>query len=94
MWTYGVAFREGLWYKPHMRPIQVLLEDGFVREVDEVARRLRIDRSKLIRMAVASFLARVRKQALEEKHSAGYVRHPQRADELSSWEGLRKWPED
>jgi metal-responsive CopG/Arc/MetJ family transcriptional regulator len=77
-----------------MRPIQVLLEDGFVQEVDEVARRLRIDRSKLIRKAVADFLAHVRKRHLEEKHRAGYVRHPQRADELSSWEGLQQWPAD
>ena len=77
-----------------MKPVQILLEEGLIRDVDQEARRQRIDRSKLIRQALARYLAGVRREKLEEQHRAGYLRHPQRPDDVAQWERLQQWPED
>jgi metal-responsive CopG/Arc/MetJ family transcriptional regulator len=77
-----------------MKPIQILVGDALVREMDHEARRQRIDRSKLIRRAVEKYLAEMRRVTLEGQHRAGYLRHPQRKDEVAPWERIQQWPEE
>jgi len=70
------------------------MDDAFVREIDHEARRQRIDRSKLIRKAVAKYIADARRQVLEAQHRAGYVRHPQRHSDVVRWERVQQWPKE
>ena len=65
-----------------------------LERVDRAAKRLRSDRSKLVRLALARFLADERRRDLEERHRAAYRRRPQRADEVEPWGAVQAWPEE
>jgi metal-responsive CopG/Arc/MetJ family transcriptional regulator len=77
-----------------MKPIQVLIDENLVRRLDREAKRLRANRSKLIRLAVERFLQDQQRLALEEADRRGYERRPRRAAELDAWEGIQEWPEE
>lgn len=77
-----------------MKPIQILMDPELLASVDRAAKRLRSDRSKLVRMALSRFLADERRRELEERHRSAYRRQPQRADEVEPWIGAQAWPEE
>lgn len=77
-----------------MTPIQILVDEAQLRELDRVAKRRGSDRSKVIRAAVTSYLAAARAAALEEQHRKGYQTHPQRANEIDPWVEVQAWPKD
>ena len=78
----------------YMRPIQILMDEKLIREVDREAKRRRTDRSKLMRAALEAFLAEARRQALDERYRRGYEVKPQRRDEIEAWEEIQAWPEE
>jgi metal-responsive CopG/Arc/MetJ family transcriptional regulator len=78
----------------YMRPIQILMDERLIREVDREAKRRRTDRSKLMRAALQAFLAGARRQALDERYRRGYEVKPQRRDEIEPWEEIQAWPEE
>lgn len=55
------------------------VEDEEVRRVDDWARRLRVDRTTLLRDAVTAYLARL----ASEHDASAYERHPFTEEELS-----------
>jgi metal-responsive CopG/Arc/MetJ family transcriptional regulator len=75
-----------------MKPIQILMDPGLLRDIDREAKRLRSDRSKLIRAAVTSFLEKSHRSALERQHRLGYTKHDQRDDRIEEWEDVQEWP--
>jgi metal-responsive CopG/Arc/MetJ family transcriptional regulator len=77
-----------------MKPIQLLIDEKLVRRLDQEAKRLRSNRSKLIRRAVEQFLRDQERLALEEADRSGYRRRPPRVRELDAWEAIQAWPED
>ena len=77
-----------------METIQIVLDAKLRRAADQAARRLRVNRSALIRRALQEHLKQLREKELEEKDRRGYRAHPQRAEEYQSWEGAAAWPED
>jgi metal-responsive CopG/Arc/MetJ family transcriptional regulator len=76
-----------------MRTVQVNLEEPLVEDVDRAAKRLGISRSAFTRDALRSALNRLRTEALEEEHRAGYQRQPIDPDEIREWEGEQIWPD-
>ena len=77
-----------------MKPIQILMDPEQLTSLDRIARRLKSDRSKLIRTAVDDYLKAIRRQELEARHRAGYEKHPQNSGEARAWEGIQEWPEE
>jgi metal-responsive CopG/Arc/MetJ family transcriptional regulator len=77
-----------------MKPIQILMDEAQLVELDRVAKRRRSNRSKVIRAAVTSYLGTARTAALEEQHRKGYEARPQQANEIEPWEDVQAWPED
>jgi metal-responsive CopG/Arc/MetJ family transcriptional regulator len=77
-----------------MKPIQLLIDEELVRRLDREAKRIRTNRSKLIRLAVERFLQDQQRLALEEADRRGYERRPQRIGELDAWEAVQAWPEE
>ncbi len=77
-----------------MKAVQILMEEELIDAVDREAKRLRSDRSKLVRAALTQFLAESRTRALEERHRKGYEKKPQRLREVTEWETAERWPED
>ena len=76
-----------------MQTIQVVLDAPLLKAADLAAKRQKVNRSALIREALAQHLKRLRELELEEKDRRGYLAHPQREDEFRIWEDAAAWPE-
>ena len=76
-----------------MRTVQMTLEDGLVKAVDQAARKLRTSRSGFTRRALCMALERLRIEDLERKHREGYKREPVRSKEFCIWEEEQVWGE-
>jgi metal-responsive CopG/Arc/MetJ family transcriptional regulator len=57
------------------RKVIVEFSEALLKETEEAASQLSTDRSKLIRSAVESYLARLKKEELEEALAEGYRTH-------------------
>ena len=76
-----------------METIQVVLDTKLLKAADIAAKRQRVNRSALIRLALQEHLRRLRMVDLEERDRRGYQAQPQRAEEYRPWEGAAAWLE-
>ena len=81
-------------YVPHMRTIQVVLEDSLLQAADRAVRRLKVNRSALIRDALREHLRRLSIHEQERRDREGYTRHPIARDEFGVWDRVTAWPDD
>lgn len=79
-------------YGPYMETIQVVLDKGLLQATDRAARRMKRNRSALVREALREHLRRLEVRTSEERDREGYARQPQSADESSLWEAQAAWP--
>jgi metal-responsive CopG/Arc/MetJ family transcriptional regulator len=77
-----------------MTTIQVVLEDALLDATDRVVRRLKVNRSALIRDALREHLRRLSVVEKERRDRKGYVRHPMARDEFGVWDKVTAWPDD
>lgn len=77
-----------------MQTIQVVLDEELLRAADRAARRVRVNRSALIREALRQHLDRLRTQELEDREREGYRKHPDTGEEALLWARAAAWPED
>jgi len=78
----------------HVETIQVVIEGELLRRVDKVARRLKLNRSALIREALRRHLKELHVRSREEADRRGYERSPENGDALNVWDAVASWPED
>lgn len=77
-----------------METIQVVLDRKLLKAADLAAKRQKMNRSALIRRALAEHLKRLRELELEEQDRRGYLSQPQREEEeFRMWEETAAWPE-
>ena len=76
-----------------MKTIQIVLDEAALQAADREARRLKVNRSALIREALAYYLRRQRVSTLEERHRRGYARAPVEPGEFDVWDRVLSWPE-
>lgn len=81
-------------YVPRMTTIQVVLEDSLLQAADRAVRRLKVNRSALIRDALREHLRRLSIHEQERRDRQGYARHPIAKDEFGVWDGVTAWPDD
>jgi metal-responsive CopG/Arc/MetJ family transcriptional regulator len=74
-----------------MKTVQMTLDDDLVKAVDKAATELGTSRSSFTRKALRSALDRLRINALERKHRAGYERKPVKRGEFDSWDNEQAW---
>lgn len=77
-----------------MQTIQVVLDDQLLNAADVAAKREKVNRSALIRQALADHLKRLQISDLEERDRRGYQANPQRQEDSLAWEAAAVWPED
>ena len=75
-----------------METIHIVLDARLLRATDRAARRAKLNRSVLIRIALSEHLRRLEIQQLAERDRKGYQLHPQKSGEASSWERAAVWP--
>ena len=76
-----------------METIQVVLDTKLLKATDLAAKRHKVNRSALIRLALQQHLKRLRELELEERDRRGYLAQPQREEEFRVWEDAAAWPE-
>jgi metal-responsive CopG/Arc/MetJ family transcriptional regulator len=75
-----------------METVQIVLDKSLLQATDRAARRLKRNRSALVREALREHLKRLEVRASEERDRAGYARQPQTRDEPALWEAAAAWP--
>ncbi len=75
-----------------METVQIVLDKSLLQATDRAARRLKRNRSALVREALREHLKRLEARASEERDRAGYARQPQACDESTLWEEEAAWP--
>ncbi len=76
-----------------MKTIQVVLNSTLLRAADGAARRARVNRSALVRVALGEYLKRLETRELEARDRAGFEAHPEASIEAADWERVAAWPE-
>ena len=79
-----------------MRVIQVPMDEGLLKAVNERAKLRRSTRSALIREACQEYLYRIEQEALERKYVEGYQRKPESplVGKLGEKMAREVWPEE
>ena len=77
-----------------MTTIQVVLEESLLQATDRAVRRLKVNRSALIRDALREHLRRLSLLEKERRDREGYARHPIAKDEFGVWDKVAAWPDD
>ena len=68
-----------------METIQVVMEGDLVKAAEQAARRLKINRSALIREALRRHLERIETRELERRDREGYRKHPDTGEDARLW---------
>lgn len=76
-----------------MKAIRLWMDARLLAAVDREAKKLKTDRSKLIRAATTKYVSELRKQDLEESHRKGHEKRRQMAEEIAPWLAIQSWPE-
>jgi len=77
-----------------METIQVVMEGGLLKAADEAARRLKVNRSALIRQALREHLERLHYRALERQERVAYERTPDDPKQFAVWDKVAAWPRE
>ena len=84
-----------LWSRlDNVETIQIVLDTPLLREADRAARRLKVNRSALVRAALQQHLKRLHIAEQEVRDRQGYRRLSQDMDELAAWGKVAAWPDD
>ena len=77
-----------------METIQVVLDKELLVAADRAARKIKANRSALMRAALRDYLRRLDLKVREERDREGYAKSPQIRDEAERWETEAAWPLD
>lgn len=75
-----------------METIQVVIENGLLKATDRAARKLKLNRSALVRDALREHLKRLRTRELERLERQAYDRIPDDPEEFAVWDKVATWP--
>jgi metal-responsive CopG/Arc/MetJ family transcriptional regulator len=75
-----------------METIQIVLDKELLQATDRAARRMKQNRSALVREALREHLKKLEVRSREERDREGYTRQPQALDESALWEAESAWP--
>jgi metal-responsive CopG/Arc/MetJ family transcriptional regulator len=79
---------------PHMKIVQIVLDEKLLRATDQASKRTLQNRSALVRDALREHLRRLQLRAREERDRQGYSRHPLADAAAGAWESEAAWPQE
>jgi metal-responsive CopG/Arc/MetJ family transcriptional regulator len=77
-----------------METVQIVLDKSLLQATDRAARRMKRNRSSLVRDALREHLKRLEVRTSEDRDRAGYAKQPQTREESSLWEIEAAWPSE
>jgi metal-responsive CopG/Arc/MetJ family transcriptional regulator len=75
-----------------MGTVQVVLGQRLLREADQAARRIKVNRSALVRAALRDYLDQLQIREREARDRKGYEQASDR--EFRAWDGVAAWPDE
>jgi metal-responsive CopG/Arc/MetJ family transcriptional regulator len=75
-----------------METIQVVIDAKLLQATDRAARKTKLNRSELVRIALREHLRRLEALESEERDRRGYAKQP--AEIGSEWEAEAAWPRE
>jgi metal-responsive CopG/Arc/MetJ family transcriptional regulator len=76
-----------------METIQVVIDEKLLQASDRAAKKAKLNRSELIRLALREHLHRLQILEAEQRDQRGYEKLPQSKATEESWEAEAVWPE-
>ena len=76
-----------------METIQVVIDAKLLQASDRAARKAKLNRSELVRLALREHLQRLETLESEERDRRGYEKQPEAAEEFA-WETEAAWPRE
>jgi metal-responsive CopG/Arc/MetJ family transcriptional regulator len=77
-----------------METIQVVLDKKLLLAADKAARRMKANRSALVRDALREHLRRLEIRVKENRDREAYIKQPQDENEAQLWTTVAAWPEE
>jgi metal-responsive CopG/Arc/MetJ family transcriptional regulator len=77
-----------------MKPIQILVDEQLLRDLDADEEVRKHGRSAVLRRAAAEYLRRVRSRRIAEQYRRAYSEKEQVSEELEGWASEGVWPEE
>ena len=77
-----------------METIQVVLESELLKAADRAVRKLKTNRSALMREALRAHLRRLDQIERERADREGFLRYPDALDRLEEWDKVADWPDE
>lgn len=74
-----------------METVQIVLDKKLLQATDRAARRMKRNRSALVRDALREHLRKLQIRDMEERDREGYAKRPPSTDE-AGWEAEAMWP--
>ena len=74
-----------------MKTVQMTLDDDLIKEVDNLVKQLKTNRSAFTRDALRIALLNYKNDQLEQQHRKGYLQHPVSGNEFTGWEDEQVW---
>ena len=75
-----------------METIQVVIDSKLLQATDRAARKTKLNRSELVRVALREHLHRLQTLESEERDRRGYEKQPPKAG--GAWEAEAAWPQE
>jgi metal-responsive CopG/Arc/MetJ family transcriptional regulator len=75
-----------------MKPVQILIDEALLAELDADDEVRREGRSAVLRQAVREYLKRRRRQAIARQYREAYADGQGLGDEFEGWEKQGEWP--
>ena len=75
-----------------MKIVQIVLDKRLLHAADQAAKRMKRNRSALVRDALREHLRRLELRASEERDRQGYARQSPVDPEARAWESEATWP--
>jgi len=77
----------------NMKPVQVMLDERLLEELDAAPEVARDGRSAVIRRAIADYLSRARRAEIRERYESAYGAGAEPAADLEGWADEGEWPD-
>ena len=75
-----------------METIQIVLDKLLLHATDQAARKMKRNRSALVRDALREHLRRLEVRSQEQRDREGYLKRPHATDDSTAWEAEAAWP--
>ena len=77
-----------------MKPIQVLLDESLLKQLDGEEEVRRRGRSAVLRDAARAYLGRIRARRIARQYHRAYAKAEPLGSEFEGWEAEGVWPEE